>query len=172
MIQLFLGPMYAGKTTLLIHLYKKHGGMILDYSEHECQEGHMMNHDKKSEPCILLSSLQNIHTSEPSIQRRFSLAQYIYINEAQFFPDLLDFVKRWEEKDLFIFGLDGDFLRTPIGQILQVIPLCDKVEKLNGLCSRCKSASIFSKRITEEKQQILLDETAYIPLCRNCYLSI
>ena len=172
MIQLFLGPMYAGKTTLLMNLYKKHGGIILDFSEKECQEGHLMNHDNNRESCILLSSLQNIHTAEPSIQRRFSLAQYIYINEAQFFPDLLDFVKRWEEKDLFLFGLDGDFQRNPIGQILQVIPLCDKVEKLNGLCSRCKSASIFSKRITNDTQQILLDETAYIPLCRNCYLYI
>jgi len=164
--------MYAGKTTLLMNLYKKYGGIILDFSEKTCEEGTLMNHDKNSESCILLSRLQNIYTAEPSIQRKFSLAEYIYINEAQFFPDLLDFVKRWEEKDIYLFGLDGDFQRNPIGQILHVIPLCDKIEKLNGLCSRCKSKSIFSKRITPEMQQILLDEKAYIPLCRNCYLYI
>jgi len=172
MIQLFLGPMYAGKTTLLMNLYKKHGGIILDFSEKTCQEGHIMNHDKQIAPCILLPCLQDIHSARNSIQKRFSTAQYIYINEAQFFPDLLEFVKRWEEKDLYIFGLDGDFQRNPIGQILQIIPLCDKVEKLNGLCSRCKSRSIFSKRIIADTRQILLDETAYIPLCRNCYLYI
>jgi len=172
MIQLFLGPMYAGKTTLLMNLFKKHGGIILDFSDRKCQEGRMMNHDKQSVSCIHLPRLQDIHTADTSIQRRFSLAPYIYINEAQFFPDLLEFAKRWEEKDIYIFGLDGDFQRKPIGQILDVIPLCDKVEKLNGLCSRCKSKSIFSKRITQDTQQILLDETAYIPLCRNCYLSI
>ena len=173
MIHLFLGPMYSGKTTRLLNLYHKYGGIILDFSEKKvCQEGHMVSHDKESAPCIHLSCLQDIHTSESSIQKRFSLAPYVYINEAQFFPDLLDFVKRWEEKDLYLFGLDGDFQRQPMGQILHVIPFCDKVEKLNGLCSRCRSASIFSKRITADTQQILLDETAYIPLCRNCYLYI
>lgn len=172
MIHLFLGPMYAGKTTRLMSLYHKYGGIILDFSEKKCQEGHMMNHDKQSVPCIHLPCLQDIHTAEVSIQREFSNSSYIYINEAQFFPDLLDFVKRWEEKDMYIFGLDGDFQRNPMGQILQIIPLCNKVEKLNGLCSRCKSASIFSRRITADTQQIFLDETAYIPLCRNCYLYI
>ena len=169
MIHLFLGPMYSGKTTLLLTLYHKYGGIILDFSEGSCKEGHLVSHDKQTAPCIHLSCLQDIHT-ETSIQKRFSLAHYIYINEAQFFPDLLDFVKRWEEKDIYLFGLDGDFQRNPMGQLLHVIPFCDKVEKLNGLCSRCKSESIFSKRITADTQQILLDETAYIPLCRNCYL--
>jgi thymidine kinase len=172
MIHLFLGPMYAGKTTLLMSLYDKQGGIILDFSERKCQEGHMMNHDKISVPCIHLPCLQDIHTAETSLQKKFSQSPFIYINEAQFFPDLLDFVKRWEEKNIYIFGLDGDFQRNPMGQILQIIPLCDKVEKLNGNCSKCKSASIFSKRITQDTQQILLDETAYIPLCRNCYLYI
>lgn len=172
MIHLFLGPMYSGKTSLLLNLYHKYGGIILDFSgkKTDCEEGRIVNHDKKSAPCIHLSSLQDIHTSDISLQKKFSLAPYIYINEAQFFPDLLDFVKRWEDKDIYLFGLDGDFQRNPMGQILHVIPFCDKVEKLNGLCGRCKSASIFSKRITAHTQQILLDETAYIPLCRNCYL--
>jgi thymidine kinase len=129
-----------------------------------------VNHDKESVQCIHLSCLRDNHTSAITLQKKYYLAPYIYINEAQFFPDLLDFVKRWEEKDIYLFGLDGDFQRNPIGQILHVIPLCDKVQKLNGFCSRCKSRSIFSKRITADTQQILLDETAYIPLCRNCYL--
>jgi len=172
MIQLIMGPMYAGKTTRLLSLYEKYGGIILDFSDRKCQEGHIMSHDKKSAPCILLPCLQDIHTAEISIQKKFSVSPYIYINEAQFFPDLLEFVKRWEERDLYIFGLDGDFQRRPIGHILEIIPLCDKVEKLNGKCSRCKSDSIFSKRITQDTRQILLDETAYIPLCRNCYLYI
>jgi hypothetical protein len=61
MIHLFLGPMYAGKTTMLLNLYHKNKGLILDYADRPCQEGHMMNHNKESAPCIHLSMLQEIH---------------------------------------------------------------------------------------------------------------
>jgi thymidine kinase len=160
MIHLFLGPMYAGKTTRLMELHALHGGLILDYSESTGQ--YMVNHNGEQRPCIRLSQLSDIVTLEHSI---------VYINEAQFFPDLLDFVKKWENKDIYLFGLDGDFQRNPMGQLLQVIPLCDTVEKLKGKCAKCEKPSVFSKRVTQEVQQILLDESAYIPLCRNCYLT-
>jgi len=166
MIHLCLGPMYAGKTTKLLSLYREKGGQILDYSEvHDTNgrvtNGIMTNHNGDPAPCIHLSRLFS-YTGDVSI---------LYINEAQFFPDLLDFVKRNEDKTLYLFGLDGDFQRNPMGKILQVIPLCDTVEKLKGKCQRCSDTSLFSKRITTDTQQVLLDETAYVPLCRTCYLS-
>jgi thymidine kinase len=133
----------------------------LNYSEGSCQTGIIVNHDKKEHTCISLSRLEDIVSLVHPI---------IYINEAQFFPDLLEFVKKWESKDIYIFGLDGDFQRNPMGQILQVIPLCDTVQKLKGKC-KCDKGSLFSKRITNDMNPYLLDETAYIPLCRNCYLN-
>ena len=162
MIHLTLGPMYSGKTSKLLKLYKELGGIILDYSE-KSGDGVVVNHDKEFAACIKCN--------------RLNLAEWltdgpVYINEAQFFPDLLDFIKKWENHfDLYIFGLDGDFVREPMGQILQTLPLCDSVEKLKGKCSKCSAPSLFSKRITSDTVQYLLDETAYIPLCRNCYLT-
>lgn len=163
MIHLLIGPMFSGKTSALFKLYETLGGLILDYSETKCQTGIIVNHDKKEHTCMSLSRLEDIVSTVHST---------IYVNEAQFFPDLLEFVKRFEKegKDLYLFGLDGDFQRNPMGQILQVIPLCDTVKKLKGKCSRCEEPSLFSKRITEDLNPYLLDETAYIPLCRNCYL--
>ncbi len=160
MIHLCLGPMYAGKTTQLLSLYREKGGVILDYSTQEMHEGTLTNHNGDQAPCISLSSLSS-YTGDAPI---------LYINEAQFFPDLLDFVKQKEERTIYLFGLDGDFQRKPMGQILQVIPLCDSIEKLKGKCQKCENASLFSKRITKDTQQFLLDESAYIPLCRFCYL--
>jgi thymidine kinase len=162
MIHLILGPMYAGKTSKLLKLYKELGGIILDYAETN-GEGTVVNHNKDSLPCVKCNLLKSAEwmTDGP-----------VYINEAQFFPDLLDFVRKWEMHfDIYLFGLDGDFMRQPMGQILQVIPLCDTVEKLKGKCSKCSDPSLFSKRITSDISQYLLDETAYIPLCRNCYLT-
>lgn len=162
MIHLILGPMYSGKTSRLFEVYAEIGGIILDYSEITCETGTIVNHDGKKNKCISLSRLEDIVSIKHST---------IYINEAQFFPDLLEFVKRWESKDIYIFGLDGDFQRNPMGQILQVIPLCDTVKKLRGKCCQCERGSVFSKRITEDLNPYLLDETAYIPLCRTCYLT-
>jgi thymidine kinase len=93
----------------------------------------------------------------------------IFINEAQFFPDLLEFVQQYENtKEIRIYGLDGDYLRRPFGQILDVIPYCDSIEKLRGVCV-CGQRSIHSKRVTDDVGQFLLDEKAYVPACRICY---
>jgi len=161
MIHLILGPMYAGKTTKLLNLYNANKGIILDYSEQN-GEGYMYTHDKKCVPCFKRSTLMDSEwiTDGP-----------IYINEAQFFPDLVEFVKTWERHyDFYLVGLDGDYLRNPFDIILGVLALCDTVEKLRGTCALCQSPSLFSKRITHHRERVLLDETAYIPLCRICYL--
>jgi thymidine kinase len=154
--------MYAGKTSKLLTLYSKHKGVLIDYAETN-GEGIMCTHNGHMIPCLKRTTLMDTEwiTDGP-----------IYINEAQFFPDLVEFVKKWElEYDLYLFGLDGDFQRKPFGTIVRVLPLCDTVEKLRGTCSMCSNDSLFSKRITSSLERYLLDETAYIPLCRNCYLN-
>ena len=80
----------------------------------------------------------------------------ICIDEAQFYPDLVAYIKQIEKYDkiIFIAGLDGDFNREPI-VIYYIIPMCDKVTKLNALDSD-GSNTIFTKRIVESTSQILI----------------
>ena len=75
-------------------------------------------------------------------------------------------------KIVYICGLDGDFKRNRFGKILELIPYCDKIVKLQSLCSICKNGNpaIFSYRITEESSQIVIGSDNYIPLCRACYI--
>jgi len=100
-------------------------------------------------------------------------ADVILINEGQFFEDLykivVDLLK--EDKKVYVCGLDGDFERKKIGQILDLIPLCDKVTKLTSLCSICRDGTpgIFSMRLTDEKSQILVGVDNYAPVCRSCF---
>ena len=74
-------------------------------------------------------------------------------------------------KKIYVGGLDGDFERKKFGQILDLIPLSDKVTKLTSLCSICKDGTpgIFSKRITTETEQTVVGSDNYIPVCRTCY---
>ncbi len=162
MIHLFLGPMYAGKTSKLLKLYEIHKGVLFDYAETN-GEGFMVSHNKESVPCFKRSTL---------IDAEWITDGPLFVNEAQFFPDLAEFVRKWEDMyDIYLFGLDGDYQRKPFGPIVRVLPLCDTIEKMRGTCALCPKESLFSKRITSSRERYLLDESAYIPLCRMCYLN-
>lgn len=77
----------------------------------------------------------------------------------------------YKKKRVHIGGLDGDFNRNKFGELLDLIPYCDKVIKLTALCGICKNGTvaIFSRRITEETEQTVIGSDIYIPVCRECF---
>jgi thymidine kinase len=167
---IYLGPMYAGKTTLLINLCSYYGGTILDYQELNVSTnntlGTFKSHNDEEKECYKVNNLNDFMDKVGTTENN------VYINEAQFFGDLYDFVLKYEmTKNIYVFGLDGDFERKPFGQILNIIPLADSVTKISGICKSCNTNySLFSKRIVSNTEQYLLDETAYTPMCRECYM--
>ena len=102
----------------------------------------------------------------------------ILINEGQFFADIVEWVKEMVDErkiKVYICGLDGDFKREKFGNLLELIPFCDKVTKLSALCGRCKDGTqaIFTHRYlsTNSQEQVLIGEKDhYIPVCRKCYI--
>jgi len=100
-------------------------------------------------------------------------ASVIMINEAQFFEDLVPSVKSMlkENKTIYIFGLDGDFKCERFGGVLDLVPMSDNVTKLSSFCNLCKDGTpgIFSLRLTNEKEQMLIGSDNYMPVCRGCY---
>jgi len=137
------------------------------------QEAMLMNHDMASIPCVKWSSLMD-HISDPI----FLQAKFVILDEAQFFPDLREFVEYAVDhcgKNVLVVGLDGDIDRKPFGQILDCIPLADTVTKLKAFCSLCKNGTdaIFSfrkKEVGETAQIFVGGAEAYMPLCRKHYL--
>ena len=77
-------------------------------------------------------------------------------------------------KNVIVGGLDGDFLRCPIGEILQLIPYADSYTKKTALCKACNDGTpaLFSHRVSDaNKDQICIGSTeSYVPLCRGHYL--
>ena len=190
-LELILGPMFSGKTSRLVEIYKQCKFCNIDVAvinhsiDNRYDEEQLSTHDQIKIPCIKTEKLFDIWTDSipldfdiekiPRIQDKFKIAtsSVILINEGQFFPDLFEFVNKLlkEEKKIYICGLDGDFERKKFGSILDLIPLCDKVNKLSSLCSICKNGTpgIFSMRLTSEKTQTVVGSDNYIPVCRNCY---
>ena len=76
------------------------------------------------------------------------------------------------QKQVYICGLDGDFKRERFGNLLDLVPMCDKVTKLTALCGFCKDGTraIFTYRTSASNEQVLIGEKdSYVPLCRKCY---
>ena len=188
-LELFIGPMFSGKTSKLLEIYKQNifcdiPIIVINHSaDTRYHETQLSTHDKIMIPCIQTSELlklwnyddleQPINECIANSHLQFRNAEVVLINEGQFFQDLypcvVDLLKH--NKKVYICGLDGDFERKRFGTILDLIPLCDKVTKMSSLCGYCKdgTSAIFSKRITYEKEQFLIGSDNYIPVCRECY---
>ena len=178
-LELIIGPMYSGKTSKLIEIYKQCifcniPVCIINHSiDTRYHETMLSSHDKIMVPCLQANKLNDVWTDESAQNNVLRDSDVILINEGQFFPDLydnvLDMVKN--KKKVYICGLDGDFERKKFGEILDLIPHCNSVTKITSLCSLCKDGTrgIFSMRLTFEKQQTLVGSDNYIPVCRSCY---
>ena len=190
-LELFIGPMYASKTTRLVEIYKqcKFCNISVTVINHTIDNRYddelLSTHDKVKIPCIKTERLSDVWTNSidieedlntsPRVQDKFKVGKsdVILINEGQFFEDLYEVVVEMLKRDkkVYICGLDGDFERKRFGTILDLIPLCDKVTKLTSLCSLCKNGTpgIFSMRLTNETDQTVVGSDNYIPVCRKCY---
>ena len=122
---------------------------------------------------ILFIMLTLIIFSCEDISEKIMHADVILMNEGQFFDNLFSFVLMLLEKKkiIYICGLDGDFKQKRFGELLDLIPICDKVYKMWSLCSKCKNGTraIFSHRVINNTEQKLIGSDMYIPLCRKCY---
>ena len=179
-LEIILGPMFSGKTTRLIDVQKKYA--VCDISC--CVINHILDkrydnnllctHDKQSTHCFNISQLSDIKTLGIISQYKVFL-----INEGQFFEDVYNIVAELvdvHKKKVYICGLDGDFKREKFGSLLDLIPLADKVIKKTALCKLCKTTNfikkgIFTMRLSNEDEQIVVGADNYIPVCRECYLN-
>lgn len=188
-LELIIGPMYSGKTSKLLEIYKQCkfcdiSVCVINHSlDKRYHDSMLSSHDKVMVPCLNIENVYDLWFNDGEIDltvfgdninhKLIRKADVILINEGQFFNNLYhvvyDMLKN--SKVVYVCGLDGDFERKKFGEILDLIPLCDKVTKLTSLCSLCKNGTpgIFSMRITNEKEQTVIGSENYLPVCRNCY---
>ena len=176
-LEIILGPMWSGKTSALLKIYRQYSFCkskicVINYEADTRYSRTMLStHDKEMIPCILGVSMEEIMKNHKD---EIETSNVILINEGQFFSDIVPFtIKMVEEerKKVYICGLDGDFKRDKIGNLLDLIPMCDKMTKLHALCSMCKDGTLapFTFRSTCETEQVLIGNDIYVPLCRSCF---
>ena len=143
-IELVIGPMFAGKSSELLRrvaYYESHGltvAIVKSNKDDRYSTTHVVTHDGDKKECHAVPSLAAFRETLTTF---YTNADVIAIDEAQFFPDLKEFctfAADHDDKRLVLAGLDGDFLRRKFGQVLDLVPLADKVTKLTATCRFCQ----------------------------------
>ena len=181
-LDLIMGPMFSGKTEFLLrelHIFSIMGASVLYVNHSLDTRGEIFSsHNPFLKPIV------NFHSKKLSdITDLLTIAKdylVIGIDEAQFFGGLKDVVMELVEqqgKRVLVAGLSGTFKRTAFGDMIDLIPLCDRVTKLTSCCTECaKHKKIkqahFSHRLDHTNVDNILVGASheYVPLCRECYL--
>lgn len=176
-LELVIGPMFSGKTLFLINKFNQlndngESVLVINHNlDNRYSYTNIVAHNGKCMPIsIMTEKLLDIKSDD------YKNCKNILINEGQFFQDLAEFTKKLlnENKNIYISGLDGDFKQKKFGQILDLIPICDKITKLHAKCSLClkkgiDNKAIFSHRLIESQDTVLIGSSeSYIPICRKC----
>lgn len=98
------------------------------------------------------------------------------VDEGQFFPDLAAGCERLARRGVrvYVAALDSDFRRRAFPAVRALLPLCDFVGKLQGVCMRCaRRPSAFSRRLARGGGQVLVGGgESYQAVCRQCHAEI
>lgn len=177
-IDIIMGCMFSGKSTELIRLANRY--KVLDMKvlivnhtlDNRYSESAVATHSQIKMDCLSIDSLDKIKSKYIDL---YNDSQVVIIEEAQFFEGLYEFVLNACEQDgknMIVVGLDGDSNRNMFGDIIKLIPVCDSVKKLYGLCVRCKDGTkaCFTKRLVENDQQVFIGTSEFQAVCRKCYL--
>jgi len=177
-IDIIMGCMFSGKSTELIRLANRYkvlemNVLTVNHSfDKRYHDSAVATHSQIKMDCLSIQKLQEINSN---YQERYDKCDVLIIEEAQFFEGLYDFVLNACEKDnkhVLVVGLDGDSNRKEFGEILKLIPVCDSVRKLYGLCVRCKDGTkaCFTKRLVDNDSQIFIGTSEFEAVCRRHYL--
>ena len=161
--------MFSGKTSELVRRLKRYeviGKSILvinSSKDTRCLEHVLRTHDNMKFDCVKTNNLDELNYDKVDV---------IAIDEAQFFIGLRQFVKKAlvHGKTVLLTGLDGDYKQDKIGEILDCIPLADKVFKLSAMCMECMDGTHgpFTKRIVNsDKVELVGGKEMYMAVCRK-----
>jgi len=182
-LELIIGPMFAGKTSAIQTIIRRHESLgikcavykpIIDIRYGE--DTYIYNHDN-----MKVTAKPVAYLKPNRFQDSYKSAALIIVEEGQFFLDLFEFVMAAVEEDnkhVVVAGLDGDRFRKPFGQILDLVPLADKLTKLTAFCKRCALdrlivPALFTYSSIESIRSVQVGGAdIYEPVCRSHYLTL
>ena len=171
-IEVICGPMFSGKTEELIRRLKRAiiaKNKIIVFKpeiDNRYSDNLIVSHNKNSIESITIKDEKKLLDIPSDIN-------IIGIDEIQFFnKNIVDICIQLanRNKRVIISGLDKDFKGKPFGIMPNILSEAEYISKLNAICNICGNYAFFTKRISTDKEQILLGELdKYEANCRSCF---
>lgn len=168
--------MFSSKTTTLlawIEQREANGEKVLVLSSSKdtrtsSQEIH--SHCGGSHSAIKCTHLMNfLKENREKVER----AQYIAIDEGQFFDDLIvfcDLMIDWG-KSIAVAALNGDYRRKPFGSVGRLLSLCTSIELMHARCAVCKGKASYTQRKGQRREiELIGGHEYYQAVCPSCYV--
>ena len=172
-LQLILGPVFSEKTTEAIRIAKKYARYFTVLFVNPVMDIRSSNGTVEARSGMKWTCTSVTHLKELEANPEFHIAKLIVVDESAFYPDLFEHVSKWcDAKSYVVTGLDGDWKQEKIGQIWDLIPIADKVEKVLALCEICGdgTSAVCSKATRPLDSQVsVVDQESklFIPVCRK-----
>lgn len=173
-IEVFLGPMFAGKTTSLIKRTKeleskgKKVKVFKPVVDDRYGKGIICTHDKLS---------LRAHNIKDIKEAKVKDADVVIIDEFFFFKDnLLDYCKKWKEegRHVIVAGLNLNYLGYPIRFVdsqkssEDLKSIADEIHLLKSKCAVCgKEATMTERIIKSDGEKLVGGPEAYRPVCKK-----
>jgi thymidine kinase len=172
-LEIITGNMFSGKTSELIRRLKRYrllyDRVVVVNSVKDTRNNHdvLHTHDGVTFECIKVD-----HLSACLLSEEFCDSDVVAIDEAQFFSNLKDFVGMclFLKKKVLLAGLDADYKQEKFGEIIDCIPMADKVTKLSALCVRCRDGTKgpFTRRLVDTSEvELVGGNESYEAVCRT-----
>lgn len=177
MITLICGAMFSGKTSRLMQYLDRH--LIAG------QKSILVRPLKDTRPFLsrsykLSEKTASLYDTLYMEKLGESFAEYlmeegykaVFVDEYFLMDGNRGFLERFLMSDISVYlsGLLADSDGILFRQASEVLPLCDKIEKLDGVCTECGSfTGSFSYHKGRKDGQIEIGDSAYRCVCGKCY---
>lgn len=183
MIKVFCGAMYSGKSTSLVRemvkmTYAKKRILFIrpkmdtrgyvTHSEYDGKLYELVNNDKIDTLIVEEFDGENTDDIREEKYDAIFIDEYFMIKNNRVLLENLLINK--ENTDVYFGGLIADSNAVMFKEAVDILPLCDEIEKLNGVCTVCgsmlgnyscyKGKPLFSIEVGDDK---------YECMCGKCY---
>ncbi len=169
-ITVFTGPMFSGKTALLISAYDraliahKKALAFKPLIDDRFGKNVIKSRSFGEIPAITISKIDELAKFD---------ADVYFIDEFEFLEGdikvLIDMADK-KGKEIYASGLDMTAERKPFGHMPELLAIADTVIKSVAVCNDCRRENaIYSYYLGKKDTDIVVGNTEYIPLCRECY---
>lgn len=172
-IEVICGPMFSGKSEELIRrvtrsqIARQGVQTFKPALDNRYGDTEVVSHSRLS------VAAEPVADSQELLRRVEEATVVVGVDEGQFFDEeLVEVVEALARsgRQVIVAGLDLDYLGRPFEPIPTLLTRAEYVTKLLAVCHRCGGPAMFTQRVVESDELVLLGAVdAYEARCRRCY---